>query len=149
MSSKVTGTQGLLKKLGGMKQLPPKEVSKLVKGGAGVILGAAKRNCQSQTVRDSLGFVTKNDSKFPYTALIGVIGGNKVGTKTITAPALAVINEFGTSERFKDNGASTGYFRPRPFMRPALDTNKDKVRSTITVGLEKIIQQQAKKNNLI
>lgn len=132
-----------------MSNLDEKAVKKITVNGAGIILDAAKRKAVPMTVKNALGFVRKNDAKYPTVSLIGIIGGNSVGTSTITAPALAVIEEFGTVERTRKDGSSTGYIKARPFMRPALDENKDKVNEIIVDGLERIILKQGKKNKLI
>lgn len=147
--TKIEGMQGLLRNLANMKQLPEKEIKALTRRGAGMVLTSAKSKCKNIHVKNALGFVTKNDAKFPMVTLIGVLGGNSKGSKTMTAPALAVIEEFGTAERIKSNGASTGVYLARPFMRPAIDENKDKIQDLLTKSLEVIILKQAKKNKLI
>jgi HK97 gp10 family phage protein len=144
--NKIKGTDKLLKSFKDMKNVDEKQVKKLTLQGAGLILASAKSFCKNNTVREALGYITKNDARFPRITLIGVRSG--YGTATFTAPALAVIEEYGTAERFKNNGSSTGYVNPRPFMRPAIDQNKDKVKAVLIDGMIKIVEQQANKNNL-
>jgi len=45
--------------------------------------------------------------------------------------SLAHLFEFGTAERFKDNGASTGRISPMPHLRPALDAKAQEAIQTI------------------
>lgn len=140
--AKIEGMDKFLQSLKTLK-LDDKEVKKVVLNAADPILNAAKRKCKSTTVRAALGYITKNDAKYPTTALFGVRSG--YGTKTFTAPALAVVEEFGTVERIKKDGSSTGYIKPRPFMRPALDENRSKSAEILKAGLINLIEQKTKK----
>lgn len=123
--------------------LEDKEVKKIVLKAANPILASAKRKCTSQTVKTALGYITKNDARYPTTALIGVRSG--YGTKTFSAPALAVVLEFGTTERFKKDGSSTGFIKPKQFMRPAVDENLSKSTEILQEGLIELIQKKSKK----
>ena len=142
------GMDEMVKKFQMMSKIDTKEVKKLTNQGAGIILASAKQKCTSLTVRKALGFVTKNDNKYPTTTLIGLrpeYAGNLNGGKTLTVPAHAAILEYGTTERFKKDGSSTGYVAPKKFMRPALDENKDKVTAVIKDGLIELINKQYNK----
>jgi hypothetical protein len=134
-----------------MGTLPIKDVKALTVAGASTILVSAKRKCTSSTVRNALGFITKNDSKYPTTTLIGIrneFKGNKGGSKTLTVPAHAAILEYGTTERITKDGSSRGAVLPRPFWRNSIDENKDKIFNQIKSGLMDIIDKQATKNKI-
>ena len=147
----IEGMENLLRDFKKMSEIDQKEVTKVLRKGAKVIRDAARANVRpySETVANAYDFITKKDSSFPMTKLIGIKGGNKLGTKTITAPALASILEFGSVERFKKDGASTGFVKPKPWLRPAVDTNAQTVTDGIKEGLLQIINKQAQKNKLI
>jgi hypothetical protein len=141
----------LLRDFKKMSELDQKEVTRVIYKGAKTIRDAARANVRvhSETVAQAYDFITKKDSTYPTTKLIGIKGGNTLGTKTITAPALASILEFGSVERFKKDGSSTGFVKPSPWLRPAIDTNAQSVMGGIKEGLLQIIEKQAIKNKLI
>jgi hypothetical protein len=131
-----------------MKDIDKKEVKKLTLQGAELILASAKRKCTSTNVRNALGFITKNDAKYPYTTLIGLkpeFRGNANGAKNLTIPALAVILEYGTVERITKDGSSRGISPAKPYLRPAIDENRSKVIGLIQNGLIAIVEKQANK----
>jgi HK97 gp10 family phage protein len=145
---RVKGMDDFLKDVEKMKSLPDKEVKKVSDKGAGIILATAKQLAPNMTIKNALGFIRKKDAQYPRTALIGIMA-TAPGTETFTAPALAAVFEFGTAERHKRSGASTGAILPRPFFRPAIDQNRDKVKAIIKNGLLEIIKKQSKNNKLI
>jgi len=48
--------------------------------------------------------------------------------------------EYGTAERFHKSGKSVGAIQPRPFVRPAWDTNKDRIINGIIEELKGMIK---------
>lgn len=154
-----------MKSFKSMKDLPEKEVKKTVKKGGDLLLRTIKSKSHSKGVARNYDYITKNDSKYPMTVLMGVKNG-KVGGSTITYAALASIQEYGAMERvprkaeFKKvliNGKwrtmSIGnpFMRipARPFVRPSIDENRDKINEILKDGLMVVINKQAKTNNLI
>jgi hypothetical protein len=61
---------------------------------------------------------------------------------------MAVIEEFGTAVRVRKDGSTTGYVAARPFMRPAVDSNRERVTKIIKEGITDKIEKQAKTNKL-
>jgi hypothetical protein len=139
-----------LKAFKNMSDLTPKEISSVLTAPAKKLRDSARNNVRphSNTVAQAFDFITKNDGKYPNTKLLGIKGGNTRGTKTITAPALAVILEFGTVERFTKDGSSRGHVAPVSWLRRAIDTNKQSVSDDIKKGLIGIIDKKAKINKL-
>lgn len=133
-----------------MKNLTPKEIGSVITPAAKKLRDVARNNVRphSNTVANAFDFITKNDSKFPNTKLLGIKGGNTKGTGTITAPALASMLEFGTVERFTKDGSKRGHVEPIGWLRRAVDGNKQQVVSDIQKGLIAIIDKKAKINNL-
>lgn len=145
--TKLDGLDKLVADLRAMGKLDPKPIKVSLRRVAGEIIRDARAACPSKTVRNAYGFITKNESKFPTTVLIGV-DSRKRGTKTMTAPALAQVIEYGTAARKTKKGYNRGMITAHPFIRPAFDSNKQRANETIKKDLIKIIEQQAKKNNL-
>jgi hypothetical protein len=91
---------------------------------------------------ESIMFITKLDKQNREKVLIGL-------NSNYYNHYLGVMWEYGTAPRIQSNGRYTGSLAPRPFMRPALDQNKNKVTEGIIKGVDKILRDLAKKNNLI
>lgn len=92
-------------------------------------------------IRNSIGFITNQDSKFKYTVLI--------------APRMEMENaykaiwfEFGISPRFTKNGSFRGAIQAKPFMRPAFDMHKTRIAEAITENIKKDVVELAKKYNI-
>lgn len=90
----------------------------------------------------SIMFITKLDKQNREKVLIGL-------NRNYYNHYLGVMWEYGTAPRIQSNGRYTGSLAPRPFMRPALDQNKNKVTEGIIKGVDKMLRDLAKKNNLI
>jgi HK97 gp10 family phage protein len=98
---------------------------------------------ESGDLRDSIGFITSKDSSNLDKALIGL-------RREYNHAYLGVMFEYGVAPRFQTNGRYTGVFKdPKPFMRPALDQNASAVTDGIIKGVDEILRDLAKKNNLI
>jgi HK97 gp10 family phage protein len=97
---------------------------------------------ESGDLRDSIGFITSKDSSNLDKALIGL-------RREYYNAYLGVMFEYGTAPRIQKNGRYTGSLTPRPFMRPALDQNASAVTDGIIKGVDEILRDLAKKNNLI
>ena len=141
----IKGMPDLLKAFHAMKEVP--DVKPILMKAADPILQSAKANSKNHYVKSALGYITKNDSKFPNVVLIGVRSEYE-GSPTMTVAALAVIEEFGTAVRSTSQVANRGYIKPRPYMRPAVDSNKERTFNTILNGLTEIIDKQANNLNL-
>lgn len=167
---RVTGMNEFLADVEKMKTLPKKEVKAVSVNGAQVLLRAIRAKCPSKTLKPHIGFITRNDSKYPSVTLIGVFTGND-GNKTITWAALASIIEYGAAERTprSTKKRSQDYRKvliggrwvtmsfsnpfnaiaPRPFFRPAVDESENRVKDIIKTGLKEAILKQSKTNKII
>jgi HK97 gp10 family phage protein len=145
MLAKVKGIGDVVKAFNNMKEL---EVKDVLRSAAQGIINTARANCKNHYVKPQIDFITKNEDKYPNTVLLGIKGGNKNGSNTLTVPAMAVIEEFGTAVRVRKDGSTTGYVAARPFMRPAVDSNRERVTKIIKEGITDKIEKQAKTNNL-
>ena len=97
---------------------------------------------ESGDMRDSIGFITAKDTKFKNTVLIGL-------RKNYYNHYLGVMFEFGTEPRIKKStGRYTGELIPKPFMRPALDKNRQAIVNGIKKGLTEKVSKLAEKYNL-
>jgi HK97 gp10 family phage protein len=92
-------------------------------------------------IRNSIGFVSKNDARYKYTVLIAPRVEMENAYKAIWI-------EFGTSPRFTKKGAYRGEVQARPFMRPAFDMHKTKIAENINENIRKNIVELAKKYNI-
>ncbi len=93
-------------------------------------------------LRDSIGFITGKDEKNQDKVLIGL-------RKQFYNHYLGVMYEYGTEPRIQDKtGRYTGVIEPRPFMRPALDKNKQSIVTGVQQGITKLVLSLAKKYKL-
>lgn len=145
--TKIEGLQKTIDALRNMGKLETKPIKTMLRREGAVIIRDAKTRCKYDTVKKAIGFITKNESRFPTISLIG-IDSKKYGTPTITVAPLAKMLEYGSAPRYTKKGAFRGQIHAAPFMRPAFDVNKDRVNSNIKKGLIQIVEQQAKKNNI-
>jgi HK97 gp10 family phage protein len=122
------------------------KLQNMIKKESQCIIDTAKSLAPVKTgnMRDSIGFITKMDKDNRERVLIGL-------SNNYYNHYLGVMFEYGTAERFQTNGRHTGVISKsaHPFMRPALDQNKNKVTEGIIKGVDKILADLAKKNNLI
>lgn len=131
-----------LKRMG--VDLESDEMQKMIKRESQPIIDTARILAPSDTgnMRDSIGFITRMDKNNKTKALIGLRG-------EWYNHYLGVMHEFGTVARIQEKtGRYTGIIEARPFMRPALDQNADRVTDGIINGVDKILAKLAKKNNL-
>jgi HK97 gp10 family phage protein len=120
------------------------KLQNMIKQEAQCVIDTAKNLAPAETgnLRQSIRFITKLDKQNRERVLIG-LDGNYYNHY------LGVIFEYGTAPRIQLNGRYTGSLEPRPFMRPALDQNKNKVIENIIKGVDGILRDLAKKNKLI
>jgi HK97 gp10 family phage protein len=122
------------------------KLQKLLRKSAEPIIATAKSLVPVNTgdLRDSIGFITTKDSTNLDKALIGL-------RREYYHAYLGVMFEFGTAERFQKNGRHTGVISKsaHPFMRPALDRNAANVTDKVIKGVDSMLRDLAKKNNLI
>jgi HK97 gp10 family phage protein len=120
------------------------KLQNMIKQEAQCIIDTAKNLAPADTgnLRKSIKFITKLDKQNRERVLIG-LDGNYYNHY------LGVMFEYGTGPRIQRNGRYTGSLAPRPFMRPALDQNKNKVIEGIIKGVDGMLRDLAKKNNLI
>lgn len=93
-------------------------------------------------LRDSIGYVTSKDGQNLDKVLIGP-------RKSFYNSYLAPMFEYGTEPRLIKSGAYRGIIKPKPFLRPALDQNKNAVVNGVNNGISKLVTKLAKKNKLI
>jgi HK97 gp10 family phage protein len=120
------------------------KLQKLIRKSSEPIIATAKSlvPVNSGDLRDSIGFITTKDSTNLDKALIGL-------RKEYYNNYLGVMFEYGTGPRIQSNGRYTGSLAPRPFMRPALDRNAESVTDKVLKGVDGMLRDLAKKNNLI
>lgn len=141
----VTGMAEVLNALEDMgANVKTPKLQKVIRKSSQRIINTAKSLAPVDTgdLRDSIGFITAKDSTNLDKALIGL-------RKEYYNSYLGVMVEYGTAPRIQSNGRYTGSLTPRPFMRPALDQNANAVTEEILKGVDSIIADLAKKNNLI
>lgn len=93
-------------------------------------------------LRDSIGYITSKDGQNLDKVLIGA-------RKNFYNSYLAPMIEHGTEPRIVKSGAYRGMLKPKPFLRPALDLNKNAVVNGVNSGISKLVTNLAKKNKLI
>ena len=143
----VTGMAEVINALQAMgKNIKTPRLQKVIRQSSQRIINTAKSLAPVNTgdLRDSIGFITSKDSTNLDKALIGL-------RREYHNAYLGVMFEYGTAERFQKNGRHTGVISKaaHPFMRPALDQNANAVTEEILKGVDGILADLAKKNNLI
>jgi len=122
------------------------KLQKMIKRETQCIIDTAKSLApvDSGNMRDSIGFITRMDKQNRERVLIGL-------DSSYYDHYLGVMFEYGTAPRIqKLTGRYTGVIGTgKAFMRPALDQNKNKVIDGIIKGVDGILRDLAKKNNLI
>lgn len=113
------------------KAITDQQVKKIVREEALPMINTAQSKAPSQDIKNSIGFIERNENKFTKTVLIGprYYGGFR--------GQLAHTFEYGTVERFTKDGKARGMIIARPFMRPALDQHKTNI---VTNVPERIIK---------
>lgn len=142
--NKVTGIEDTIKALRAVgASIEGKELQNVMRNEGRKVIATAKALApvDSGDLRDSIGFITSKDDKYKSTVLIGT-------RRNYYNHYLGVMYEFGTAPRIQKNGRYTGSIEPRPFMRPALDKNKQSIVNGIFNGVSKIVTKLAKKYKL-
>jgi len=137
----ITGLQEVLKALSEAgKAITDQEVKKIVRDEAKAIINTAQSKAPSQDIKESIGFIERNENKFTKTVLIGprYYGGFR--------GQLSHTFEYGTAERFTKDGQARGFIVARPFMRPALDQNKSNIVTNTTERILKLAIDTYNKN---
>lgn len=119
------------------------ELQQMLRGESQRIVDTAKSLVPVDTgdLRESIGFITNKDDANMDKVLIGV-------RKSYHNYYLAPMLEYGTEPRVTKSGAYRGVLKPRPFMRPALDKNRDAVVNGVNRGVSKIVLKLAEKFKL-
>ena len=106
-------------------------IGKIVRQAAKPIIASARARVpvDSGLTRKQIGFITRQDAKYPTTALIGV-NYNFQGSKRGNSAWYAHIIEYG---------GKTINRAPQPFMRPAFKLNEDRARKHIKAGALKLL----------
>ena len=141
----LTGMSDVINALQAMgKNIKTPKLQKVIRNSSERIITTAKSLAPVNTgdLRDSIGFITSKDSTNLDKALIGL-------RREYYNAYLGVMFEYGTAPRFQKNGRYTASITPTPFMRPALDQNANAVTEDILKGVDSILADLAKKNNLI
>ena len=121
------------------------KLQKVLRKSSERIINSAKSLAPNNTgdLKDSIGFITSKDSTNLDKVLIGL-------RKEYYNSYLGVMYEYGTVGRIQTTtGRYTGVISPKPFMRPALDNNANAVVDDVIKGVDSILRDLAKKNNLI
>ncbi len=122
-----------------------RKLQQVLKKSASPIIATAKSLVPVDTgdLRDSIGFINSKDNQNFDKALIGL-------RKEYHNNYLGVMYEYGTVERIQSStGRYTGAIAPVRFMQRAVDSNATSVEGNIMKGVDQIIADLAKKNNLI
>ena len=129
----ITGLQEVLKALSEAgKAITDQEVKKIVRDEAKAIINTAQSMAPSQDIKESIGFIERNENKFTKTVLIGprYYGGHR--------GQLSHTFEYGTRQRFTKDGQDRGFIEARPFMRPALDQHKSNIVTNVPERIFKL-----------
>jgi len=145
--TKIEGLQDTIDALKQMGKLETKPIKSALRREGSKIIADARAKCPSETVKRAIKFITKNESKFPTTVLIGV-DSKMPGTDTITVAPLATMLEYGSAPRWTKDGHYRGEVVAHPYIRPAFDMNVNGAAKNIENAVINTIEQQAKKNNL-
>jgi hypothetical protein len=123
-----------------------RKLQQVLKKSASPIIATAKSLVPVDTgdLRDSIGFINSKDNANFDKALIGL-------RKEYHNNYLGVMYEYGvpTSRIQASTGRYTGAIAPVRFMQRAVDSNATSVEENIMKGVDQIIADLAKKNNLI
>lgn len=136
----IEGLDKLLKKLEETgNAITQDEAKKIVRDEAKAIIISAQSKAPSTDIKNSIGFIEKNEKKFTKTVLIGPrYYGSFRGQ-------LAHTFEYGTAPRYTKDGKYRGHITARPFMRPALDANASNIVTNITKRIFKLATDKFKK----
>jgi hypothetical protein len=72
---------------------------------------------------------------------VGVVRNNTVNLPNFSAQALASVLEYGSIERVRSTGGSTGSVASRPWLRPAYDRHAGQVIKEVEAEVERIVQE--------
>jgi HK97 gp10 family phage protein len=135
----IEGLDKLLKKLEETnKTISEEEVKKIVRDESKAIINTAQSKAPSTDIKNSIGFIEKNESKFTKTVLIGprYYGGFR--------GQLAHTFEYGTAPRYTKNGEYRGHITARPFMRPAMDAHSSNIVTNVSKRVFKLATEKLK-----
>lgn len=133
------GFADLMKQLNALgKSISYEEINKIHESAAGHLILDMKAGAPTSDIRESIGFITKNNAKYPGTTLIGPRYSNGYNGQ------LAHIFEFGTRERFTKDGENRGYITAHPFIRPAFDRHQNKIVTDIGNKIFKLVENKLK-----
>jgi HK97 gp10 family phage protein len=120
------------------KLLSQEELKKIVRKESEVIIKTAQSKAPTTDIKNSIGFIEKNENKFTKTVLIGprYYGGFK--------GQLAHTFEYGTAPRYTKDGAYRGFITARPFMRPALDAHSSNIVTNVAKKVIKLATDKLK-----
>lgn len=120
------------------KELDHHKIKEIIRYESTRIINDARAKAPTQDIKNAIGFIEKNEDKFPTTVLIGprYYSGYK--------GQLAHTFEYGTAPRYTERGYYRGFITARPFMRPAFDTNQSKVVTNISRKILKLATDKLK-----
>ena len=121
-----------------------KELQDKIKAQGQSIINSARAKVPVRTggLRESIGFITTNDEKYRSKVLIGL-------NPKVYNYFLGIYFEYGTRYRETKKGYDRGKIgNDRPFFRPAVDENRNKVEEGIGKILIVTISNLAKKYGL-
>lgn len=125
------------------KNIVTPKLQKLIRKSARPIIQTAQSLIPVNTgdLRDSVGFITTKDNTNLDKALIGL-------RKEYKNAYLGPMFENGTAPRIQSNGRYTGSIAGVHFMQRAVDANASNVTDQIIKGVDILLRDLAKKNNL-
>lgn len=173
MGQQVSGTKEIEDAIMKMAKLvTPKQILSIVLPQAEFLRDQMRLMAPEKTgrLRSTIKVLQRDNTKFKYTTLVGV-DYKPDGKGTLSIPALAAIIEYGASpaiagqptRKTKSSSKTTkqGYFRTKingewvtlreraaipkhPFIRPALDINRQKITDGIIEGLYDLTKKSGK-----
>jgi len=144
--TQIDGLAETIRALESMGKLDLKPIKSNLRKEGQKIIDTAKSRCQNTNVREAIGFITKNESRYPAGVLIGIQSFK--GSSGLTNPAMASLMEFGSTPRYTKDFQWRGQVAARPFMRPAYDQHKNSIKKNVENHLIDLIQKEGKKLNL-
>ncbi len=169
--TKIEGLQDMVRKMVQMGQIDTKEIKKILKGEGDAMIRTATVLAAKKSggLSRSIGYVNKNDSRFPTTLLIGPdykkggqhshiiefgtrerFRGSKAGVKLVRTAVRLGIDDDTIRTAIAGTGLKSTGIGPRlPFMAPAFERHKYAAEKAIKVKIPILTFKQAKKIKLI
>lgn len=125
------------------KSVDPKSFHRIMRKAAKPIMDDMKANAptaDNDNILNNIGITTsRKRTRGGNGVRVGIVKNKTRNLPNLSAPALAAVHEYGTPERRKASGASSGSVKAGPFLRPAFDKNEARVLRSIATETDKLI----------